>query len=85
MKGPAISPKNSLGFVATSAALILSLEAYAAEVKIDATVEVGAEYQIQLLHTDDGLKADDTEIKEADFFTRAAKIAIRGKLTDQLS
>lgn len=80
-----MSAKNSFGFVAAGAALILSLEAYAAEVKINATVEVGAEYQFQLLHTDDGLKADGTETKETDFFTRAAKIALRGKMTEQLS
>lgn len=80
-----MSAKKSLGFGAAGVGLMLSASAYSAEVKINTDVEVGAEYHFQLLNTDDGLKADGTETKQTQFLTKAAKLYIRGKLTDELS
>ncbi len=80
-----MSAKKSLGFVAAAAGLIFSANAVAAEVKIEATVDAGLEYHFQLLNTDDGLRAEGTEVKETDFLTKAAKLSLRGKLTDTLS
>lgn len=48
-------------------------------------VEIGGEYHFNLVHTDDGLKPDGSQTKETDFGVKAAKIALRGKLTDQLT
>lgn len=76
---------KSFGFFVAGAVLTFSTGAYAADVKINTTVEVGAEYHFQLLSTDDGLRAEGTETKETDFVTRSAKVAVRGKLTDQLT
>lgn len=80
-----MSAKKSLSLVAAASGLVLSTNVFAAEVKINTDVELGLEYHFQLLHTDDGLKADGAETKETDFHTRAAKLYARGKLTDQIS
>ncbi len=84
-----MSAKKSLGFLAAASGLFLSANAFAAETKVETKinneVEFGLEYQFQLLNTDDGLKAEGKEVKETEFLTRAAKLAIRGKITDQLS
>ncbi len=50
-----------------------------------AEVEIGGEYQLALIHTDDGLNLEAKQTKETDFAIRAAKIALRGKLSDQIS
>lgn len=80
-----MSAKKSLGFITVTTGLVLSASAYSAEVKINAEVDIGAEYHFQLLNTDDGLKKEGSEVKETDFLTKAAKLSIRGKITDQLS
>ena len=48
-------------------------------------VEVGGEYHFQLFNTNDGLKAEGAESKETDFAVKAAKIALKGKLSDSIS
>lgn len=48
-------------------------------------VEVGGEYHFNLVNTDDGLNPDAAQTKETDFGVKAAKIALRGKLTDQIT
>lgn len=55
----------------------------AAPVKID--VDVGGEYHFAVDNTDDGLNPDSKQVKETDFITRAAKVALRGKLTEDIS
>lgn len=50
-----------------------------------AAIEVGGEYQFTLLNTNDGLNPDDTQIKETDLAVRAAKIVLRGALSDQIT
>lgn len=78
--------KNFVSGLVTVSALTLASQAISAEaVKISTEIEVGAEYHFQLLHTDDGLKADGAETEKTDFVTKAAKLSIRGKLTDQIS
>ena len=47
--------------------------------------EFGAEYQFKLLNTDDGLQDDNKDVKETDYEMVAAKLALRGKLSDTIS
>lgn len=78
--------KNFLSGIVGASSLLMATSAGAAEtVKISTEIEVGAEYHFQLLNTDDGLRTDATQVKETDFATKAAKLSIRGKLTDQIS
>lgn len=48
-------------------------------------VQIGAEYQFRLLHTDDGLNPDAAQKKESDFGLRDAKLLIKGKLAEDLT
>lgn len=80
-----MSSKKTFAFLAAVSAVFVSAQARSAEVKINTEVDVGLEYHFQLLNTDDGLKAEGNETKETDFLTRAAKLSLRGKLTDNLS
>ncbi len=78
--------KNFVSGIVGASSLLMAAHASAAEtVKISTEIEVGAEYHFQLSNTDDGLRTDATQVKETDFSTRAAKLSIRGKLTDQIS
>lgn len=56
---------------------------YAAPVKVE--VDVGGEYHFAAVNTDDGLNLDAAQHKETDFVTRAAKLALRGKLNENLT
>jgi len=65
---------------------MLATHASSAEaVKISTEIEVGGEYHFQLFNSDDGLRTEAKQVKETDFATKAAKLSIRGKLTDQIS
>lgn len=50
-----------------------------------AAIEVGGEYHFTLFNTDDGLNAESAQIKETDMAVRAAKIVLRGALSDQIT
>ena len=78
--------KNFVSGIVGASSLLMAAHASAAEpVKITTEIEVGAEYHFQLTNTNDGLKQDAAQVKETDFSTKAAKLSIRGKLTDQIS
>jgi hypothetical protein len=58
----------------------LSSQALAAGAEVD----IGAEYQVNLTHSDDGLRKPDEE-KRTELNLKGAKISLKGKLSDQIS
>ncbi len=63
--------------------LLLPVHLSAATAAVE--VEVGGEYHFSLVNTDDGLNTDAAKIKKTEFGVKAAKLALRGKLTDQIT
>ena len=47
-------------------------------------VEIGGEYQLNIVNSDDGLN-DPTAVKRTELNLKGAKVALRGKLSDQVS
>ncbi len=81
-----MSPMKFINAGAGICGLLLASRASSAEpVKISPEIEVGAEYHFQLFSTDDGLRPEATQVKETDFASKAAKLSIRGKITDEIS
>ena len=49
-----------------------------------AEVEIGGEYQVNATYTNDGLN-DPSDIKRSELNLKGAKVAFRGKLSDQIT
>ncbi|HET9239547.1 MAG TPA: hypothetical protein VFO10_19960 [Oligoflexus sp.] len=59
--------------------------ALASSVHAAPEIEVGAEYQVNVLNTNDGLNEEAKQTKTTSFNLKGAKVIFRGKLSDQIS
>src|SRR4051812_60753 len=85
MMGHLISFTRRFSVKVSHVSLGLAGLALTSSVQAAPEIEIGAEYQVNAIYSDDGLNEDAKQTKTTSLNLKGAKIIFRGKLSDQIS